>query len=337
MVLILFTEDTEPSHVEDGMKWTNRPTKLRAPEEAKPAKAADQPRKEEIVSLSYDQVNDNAEELIELRGEGRYFGVTDPETGNPAQQNLGPVCDNCHRRGHIRSKCKTVVCHKCGVVGDHYETQCPTTVVCVRCGERGHVVAACTSKVKKRQYCKSCDSFRHGNENCPGIWRSYLTIPENDGKLALPRIFCYNCASQQHYGDECLEQRTSRIPNINGSAFSGINLPKYLRDPYYDRLEKKTAHEPQRSGGHPPKPQHNSKLLHNTKFGAELYNKIKENNTNRDYKRQKKNGTSASPSPDLQPSRTGFISLKTQPKKGDIKPSRSGVISKKKKSRRDFN
>lgn len=331
MALILFTEDTQPSHVDDDMKWTNRVTKLRASVDPKPAKPADPLRKEEIISLSYDQVNDNADELIELRGEGRYFGVTDPETGNPAQQNLGPICDNCHKRGHIRSKCKTVVCHKCGVVGDHYETQCPTTVVCVRCGERGHVVAACTSKVRKRQYCKDCDSFRHGTENCPGIWRSYLTIPENDGKLALPCIFCYNCASQEHYGDECLEQRTLRIPNINGSAFSGINLPKYLRESYYDRLEGKPVIEPQRSGGHPPKPKLTSKDV------REVFKKIKDKNVNRDFKRQKGNDYKVASVQEVQPFRSGYISVNTLHKKGEVKPSRSGVISKKKKSKRDFN
>ncbi|RLV89703.1 Protein AIR2 [Spathaspora sp. JA1] len=191
-----------------------------------------------IVSLSFDQVNDDASELIELRGEGRYFGVTDPDDTQPS---LGPLCANCHKRGHIRAKCKTVVCHKCGVVGDHYENHCPTTLICGRCGEKGHIVAFCKSKVKKRAYCRNCDTFSHGDENCPSIWRSYLTKPTNDQSdeesLVLPVTACYNCGSGEHYGDECPQPRTSRVPNL-GTAFSGSNLPRKYRPIYFLRLKR---------------------------------------------------------------------------------------------------
>lgn len=206
-----------------------------------------------ITSLTFEQVNDNADELIELRGEGRYFGVTDPLDGTTvnALQSLGPLCANCHKRGHIRAKCKTVVCHKCGVVGQHYETQCPTTMVCSRCGQKGHVTATCTNKAKKRAYCKHCDTFSHGDDMCPSIWRSYLTLPtpksDDDESTVLPAIACYNCASDEHYGDECPEPRSSRIPNISGSAFSGTNLPKHLRELYFDRLNGETSKKGKKS------------------------------------------------------------------------------------------
>lgn len=190
------------------------------------------------TSLSYDQVNSNADELVELRGEGRYFGVTDG-LGDAinAQQSLGPLCANCHKRGHIRAKCKTVVCHKCGVVGDHYETQCPTTMICLRCGLKGHIATNCTNKVKKREYCRACDTFSHGDDRCPNIWRLYLTItiPED---TVLPLMYCYNCGDDMHYGDECPEMRSSRVPNPTGSAFSGSNLPRHLREIYHKRLRQ---------------------------------------------------------------------------------------------------
>lgn len=297
-------------------------------------KETKQTRKDEIVSLSLDQVNDNADELIELRGEGRYFGVTDPNTGNAIalRQSLGPLCDNCRKRGHIRSKCKTVVCHKCGVVGDHYETQCPATVVCVRCGERGHVAAACKSKSRKRQYCRSCDSFLHGDENCPGIWRSYLTLPDNDGTLELPLIYCYNCASNGHYGDECMEQRTSRIPNFNGSAFSGINLPRYLRDQYFDRLNGTAAEHKELAQFEKYKSRLNKGHQH--KSSKSIRRDFKRSKGS-DYKNYSVNVNS------MQPSRSGYIASKTQLKrKGSdnnihTKPNRSGVIPKNKKIRKE--
>lgn len=203
--------------------------------------------RDQIDAPSFDQVNDNAQELVELRGSGRYFGVLDPSSGESinSKQNLGPICANCHKRGHIRAKCKTVVCHKCGVVGDHYETQCPTTLVCARCGEKGHMVIDCKNKTK-RQYCKTCDLFNHNDENCPNIWRSYLLVKAKDSEQnELPIIYCYNCGSDQHYGDECKEPRTSRIPNINGSAFSGNNLPSILRKNYFGKIHNNRL---------PPKP-----------------------------------------------------------------------------------
>lgn len=373
MALISFEEDTNPAEVTAEMKWRSNPVKLREnntpdalKQQSKQIKPQPAFRGPEIFSLSYDQVNDNADELVELRGEGRYFGVTDPQTGDSiASQRtaLGPICDNCHKRGHIRAKCKVVVCHKCGVVGDHYETQCPTTVLCARCGEKGHIVAACTSKFRKRQYCSTCDSFRHGDDNCPGIWRSYLTLPNNDGKLGLPTIFCYNCASNKHYGDECFEQRTSRIPNLNGSAFSGINLPKYLREPYFDFIEGRSSLKRQKKqpvsfenyGSNKDQKRNGSKhdyhksdyKHHNENRGGSKSEKNDtKKNSNRDFKRTKSNDY-RSPSPaldSLQPSRTGFISFKTQLKRNgsdwdklQVKPNRSGVISKKKKAKKDHN
>lgn len=192
------------------------------------------------TALSYDEVNDDLDELVALRGEGRYFGVTDPDDESGiSRQSLGPLCANCHKRGHTRAKCTVVICHKCGAIDDHYESQCPTTIICSRCGEKGHIVLQCKSKIRKRQYCRTCDSFKHGDENCPSIWRSYITkLPsqgENEESSVLPRIYCYNCASNEHFGDECDKPRSSRIPNF-GSAFSGNNLPKKYRNLYFKRL-----------------------------------------------------------------------------------------------------
>ena len=50
------------------------------------------------TALSYDEVNDDLDELVALRGEGRYFGVTDPDDESGiSRQSLGPLCANCHK------------------------------------------------------------------------------------------------------------------------------------------------------------------------------------------------------------------------------------------------
>ncbi|QWW21430.1 hypothetical protein CA7LBN_000176 [Candidozyma auris] len=116
MGLLSFIEDTKPSEVDESTRWSEPSPTEKSSESPPEEKNNQRSDSNGVTSLSYDEVNDNADELIELRGEGRYFGVIDPEQGATvnAQQALGPLCDNCHKRGHIRSKCKTVICHKCG-------------------------------------------------------------------------------------------------------------------------------------------------------------------------------------------------------------------------------
>lgn len=232
-LILPYTEDTSAAVV---TPHTASPSSRPANGSTSHAKTLKTPRPNpnEVTSLSYDQVNDDAGELVELRGEGRYFGVTDPSLGETinAAHALGPLCGNCHQRGHPRHKCKTVVCHKCGVVGEHYEQHCPKTLVCSRCNLKGHTVHLCPQKEWKRQYCKLCDSFNHSDERCPSIWRLYLTRAPVVTATLPTCIACYNCGSSKHYGDECKEARVSRFPN-HGTAFSGLNLPRELRDEYF--------------------------------------------------------------------------------------------------------
>lgn len=176
---------------------------------------------------SFDEVTTDKDHLATLRGEGRYFGVVDPDVSQP-------VCSNCHRRGHRRAQCKVVVCHACGKVDDHYESQCPNSIVCSNCGEKGHFRNNCPEK-RNQTFCVECDSRDHTTERCPTIWRSYvLKKKSKNAKTAYPtnKIFCYNCADKGHFGDECHLFRVSKTPNINGSAFSGDNLPKELVTQY---------------------------------------------------------------------------------------------------------
>lgn len=245
-----------------------------------------------ITSLSYDEVNNDADELVELRGEGRYFGVTDLALGDTinANQSLGVLCGNCHQHGHHRRSCKTVVCHKCGAVGEHYEQHCPQTVVCSRCSGKGHSLFLCLQKDYKRQYCKLCDNFTHADERCPSIWRLYLTRP-SAVRLSVPSsVACYNCGSTQHYGDECNLPRASRVPN-QGSAFSGSNLPRELRASYFDRVlraPRPTAQIP------PPARNFNSSYNNNNNMNHSINSNVN-NNMNSSHYRGSNRSTNSAP------------------------------------------
>lgn len=328
--ILPFVEDTLPMNVSNqeydsyrpgggatngSSHLPNKPSKLEDKEKNKKENKDENSNPNEVTSLSLDQVNDNADELIELRGEGRYFGVTDPSSGTTINnlQSLGPLCGNCHRRGHIRLKCKTVVCHKCGVVGDHYETQCPTTMICSRCGLKGHIAVNCTNKVKKKQYCKACDSFSHGDDTCPTIWRSYITLPtsiEEQNSTVLPIIYCYNCGDNTHYGDECSQMRSSRVPNSCGSAFTGDNLPRHLRDLYFRRIKesKRNHHSDFKSYNGPPPIrlyQNNNKIQPEPRNYGKRSRDYNYNNNNRyDYNNGFGNGYNKQ---QPNPSRSGYL------------------------------
>lgn len=183
---------------------------------------------------SFKEVNSNNDELAELRGEGRYFGVADPEASEP-------ICSNCHQRGHKRAHCPVVVCHLCGAVGDHYEAQCPVSMVCTNCGEKGHYRNQCPKR-RRFNYCTYCRSRAHATERCPNIWRSYIMhskkLPAKQ-KYPANLIYCYNCGEKGHFGDDCPYPRVSRTPNINGSAFTGQNLPREFRDEYLNRMSER--------------------------------------------------------------------------------------------------
>lgn len=181
-----------------------------------------------VYAPSFGEVNNDNDELRELRGEGRYFGVEDPE-------NSGPICSNCHQRGHRRNQCKTVVCHLCGKIGDHYESQCPNSMVCTNCGKKGHYKSQCTER-HRYNYCTYCNSRSHPTDRCPNIWRSYIVLSKKKISYPTGKVYCYNCGKEGHFGDDCPSPRVTRTPNINGSAFNGENLPQQLRDTYRKKL-----------------------------------------------------------------------------------------------------
>jgi protein AIR1/2 len=157
----------------------------------------------------------------------------------------GPICRNCHGRGHLAADCNVVICEKCGKRNDHFTQQCPTSLRCGNCGQIGHLRANCTSRAKYI-YCPRCDSRNHTDDFCPLIWRSYVGI--RDPRVDRPPNYCcYNCGSKTHYGDDCSEPRPVMLRFVEDTAFSGMNLPRELQREYFERNRKHRSRSPPRA------------------------------------------------------------------------------------------
>lgn len=198
-----------------------------------------------LVAPSIEQVDEDPEVLRSMRGEGRYFGVGDDEAGAPGSvREALPKCNNCSQRGHLKRNCPHVICTYCGSMDDHYSQHCPKAIRCANCNERGHYRSQCPKKWKK-VYCTVCDSNRHSRDRCPSIWRVYMLRNDIDqtkqtkGGLSMDmaKVYCYNCGRHGHFGDDCGDRRSSRVPNDDGSAFAGENLSSVLKEEYFDKIE----------------------------------------------------------------------------------------------------
>ncbi|CAI1924638.1 hypothetical protein SEUBUCD646_0D00770 [Saccharomyces eubayanus] len=194
---------------------------------------------DKIVAPSIEEVDSNPSELRALRGQGRYFGVDDDD--EDAIKEAAPKCNNCSQRGHLKRDCPHIICTYCGSMDDHYSQHCPKAIKCSQCDEVGHYRSQCPHKWKKVQ-CSLCKSKKHLKERCPSIWRAYILIDDSQmGKhkvLPFHTIYCYNCGEKGHFGDDCEERRSSRVPNEDGSAFTGSNLSTDLKQEYYQHINR---------------------------------------------------------------------------------------------------
>lgn len=193
---------------------------------------------EKMLAPSIEDVNEDPDELRSIRGQGRYFGETEDDTIKEPEAK----CSNCSETGHFKRDCPHVICSYCGVMDDHYSQQCPTTMRCALCNESGHYRMHCPLKWKKLN-CTLCNSPKHLRNRCPSVWRVYLLKNEDNERKVLPmhQIYCYNCGDKGHYGDECDKARSSRVPNDDGSAFSGKNLTSELRGQYTHNIDRQRS------------------------------------------------------------------------------------------------
>ncbi|KAG5358577.1 Protein air1 [Yarrowia sp. B02] len=211
-------------------------TVLEDPDAEKP-----KPPVEAFQSVGVDDVDDGEDQLIEMRGDGRYFGK---------EEGQGPTCRTCHKRGHISADCKVMRCFTCGALEDHDTADCTMLRKCSNCGESGHLRAECTQS-KRTIFCWRCDSRIHTEDKCHLIWRDY--VKDRRGPHPSGAVYCYHCGSQGHYGDECTDTRNMTLRFKEPSAFSGGNLPRKghydLQKRYFDNLERDKRPQSNYGGG----------------------------------------------------------------------------------------
>ncbi|KAI8610566.1 hypothetical protein BC830DRAFT_1038517, partial [Chytriomyces sp. MP71] len=95
---------------------------------------------------------------------------------------------------------------------DHDPMRCPLSDVCFACCRMGHTKDTCPN-VSKRRFCEVCQNASHSIYTCPNHWRKYKlksSLPQrskNEAASVIPKLimYCYNCGSNQHFGDECEE------------------------------------------------------------------------------------------------------------------------------------
>ncbi|KAJ2769377.1 hypothetical protein IWQ57_003136 [Coemansia nantahalensis] len=164
----------------------------------------------------------------EIQGRNRYF-----------MEEKEIVCRKCKKTGHIAKDCTTVTCMVCGEEG-HISKDCKLTgSVCHGCNMRGHMLSECPLRSGKRSDkraprasgCERCDSRSHHTEECATIWRRYVYTGPRPEQYSDVMPWCYNCAVDGHFGDDCRQPRARGATAFLGdTAFSAHNCPgKCLR------------------------------------------------------------------------------------------------------------
>ncbi|KAB2572207.1 Protein AIR1 [Lasiodiplodia theobromae] len=143
-------------------------------------------------------------------------------------------CLTCAQKGHMKESCPSRTCQHCQAVDQHFTKNCPTIAKCAKCRERGHSKESCPSKLARSSAdgfsCDLCNEKGHPEEECAHLWSSFDPdkIP-NLNKVARMTVSCYQCGSQQHWGDDC-PMRPRKV-TVKSNLFSAKEANKYLIDP----------------------------------------------------------------------------------------------------------
>lgn len=179
-------------------------------------------------TINFEDLDDTNEGLVEMRGEGRYFGSI--------EDDVERKCKKCGKTGHLARACSLIVCDSCGEKNDHLSRNCPKSKRCSRCGQIGHLRSDCKEKAVPI-YCHRCKLRTHTEETCPQIWRNYLVSKKKTAQYP-STVSCYNCGEDGHYGDDCKEAKVHQLKYVEPSSFSGKIFSGKHRTKYESALKQ---------------------------------------------------------------------------------------------------
>jgi hypothetical protein len=116
------------------------------------------------------------------------------------------ICRYCRKPGHVFRHCPETaeLCHLCRA--EHDPAVCPYGDVCFQCYRRGHQKVNCPDyKNRVPRFCEYCDTKGHSTMDCSRVWRRYIKTKSKETKEL--NVWCYYCASKDHFGDFCPDRR----------------------------------------------------------------------------------------------------------------------------------
>ncbi|KAK3684636.1 hypothetical protein LTR37_020100 [Vermiconidia calcicola] len=98
-------------------------------------------------------------------------------------------CLSCGKQGHMEDDCPELTCTHCGAFDEHFSGACPRHIKCGRCRQRGHDAADCENLRRVEaggpgDPCDVCGGGGHAEEECSGLWRTYVPSESNIKKIS---------------------------------------------------------------------------------------------------------------------------------------------------------
>ncbi|KAJ3308095.1 hypothetical protein HDV04_000832 [Boothiomyces sp. JEL0838] len=153
--------------------------------------------------------------------------VVQPRYFDPDQEEQ-IICRFCRKPGHTFKSCKEkeTRCYLCK--SDHDPVKCPLADICFHCFYRGHCRQDC--KDRRSKYCEYCRKSGHSTMECEKTWRQYIyNTKDPQGPIT---VSCYNCGSEDHFGDYC-QRRGSGYHPPTAFDFDDIDINKLNKKKRY--------------------------------------------------------------------------------------------------------